>query len=114
MGGSLFLTLFFGLFLAIGVGILGFGLRSLHLSRQAEQWPTTPGKIVSSDFQVNTGDDSTTYSTKLSYSYNVMGRDYTGKKIAFGYSGSSSEKFHRDIYEALPAGAQVEIGRAHV
>ena len=38
-----------------------------------------------------------------------MGRDLTNDKIAFGYSGSSSERFHRDIYEALSVGAQVGV-----
>ncbi|MEO1242907.1 MAG: DUF3592 domain-containing protein [Pseudomonadota bacterium] len=109
MGGSIFLTLFFGLFLAVGVGILGFGLRALHMSKQAEHWPTVSGTVMSSDFEVSHDDDGTTYRTKLSYAYNVMGRELTGKKIAFGYSGSSSEKFHRDIYNALPVNSQVAV-----
>jgi Protein of unknown function (DUF3592) len=109
MGGSFFLTLFFGLFLVIGVGILGFGVRAFHMSKQAEAWPTVPGKVVASDFVVSRGDDSTTYQTKLSYEYNVLGRVITGEKIAFGYSGSSSEKFHRDIYDALPVNSQVAV-----
>jgi len=109
MGGSVFLTLFFGLFLAVGVGILGFALRSLHMSKQAEHWPTVSGQIISSDFEIDTGDDSTTYRTKLAYTYNVLGRELTGKKIAFGYAGSSSENFHRDIYSALPVNAQVAV-----
>jgi len=109
MGGSIGLTLFFGLFLAIGVGILGFGVRSLHMSKQAEHWPTVSGKVTSSDFTVSHDDDSTTYRTKLTYKYNVLGRELTGKKIAFGYSGSSSENFHRDIYNALPVNTQVAV-----
>ena len=110
MGGSVFLTLFFGLFLAVGVGILGFGVRSLHMSKQAEHWPTAQGTIISSDFEVSTDDEgSTTYRTKLTYDYNANGRMVTGEKIAFGYSGSSSENFHRDIYSALPISSQVAV-----
>ena len=109
MGGSIFLTLFFGLFFAIGFGILGFGVRSMHMSQQAAQWPTVPGQILSSDFSVSSDDDGTTYSTDLSYSYNVDGRDYTNKKIAFGYAGSSSHQFHRNIYDALPVNSQVAV-----
>jgi len=109
MGGSIFLTLFFGLFLAVGVGILGFGLRSLHMSKQAEHWPTVSGAITSSDFVVSHGDDSTTYRAKVQYTYNVLGREIVGEKIAFGYSGSSSENFHRDIYNALPVNTQVAV-----
>lgn len=108
-GAPVFLTLFFALFLAIGVAILGFGLRSLFLSKQAEGWPTTPGRIVSSDFVTDTDDDGTTYRTKLRYAYNVAGRDYEGDRIAFGYSASSGRAFHYEIYEALPAGSQVAV-----
>lgn len=109
MGGSIFLTGFFGLFLAIGVGILGFGLHSLEMSRQAERWPTTPGRITASDFVVSADSDSTTYRAKVAYAYNVLGRDLVGDKIAFGYTASSGETFHRDVYRALPAGAQVAV-----
>ncbi len=110
MGGSVFLTFFFGLFLAVGVGILGFGLRSLYMSKQAERWPTVQGRIVSSDFATSTDSDGdTTYRTKLSYTYNVLGRELTGEKIAFGYSGSSSQNFHREIYDALPVNSQVAV-----
>lgn len=109
MGGSIFLTLFFGLFLAVGVSILGFGLHSLNMSNKAQGWPTTPGTILSSDFKVSHDDDSTTYRTEVRYAYNANGREIEGKKIAFGYAGSSSQSFHRDIHNALPAGAQVAV-----
>ncbi|MHA7871787.1 MAG: DUF3592 domain-containing protein [Hyphococcus sp.] len=109
MGGSIFLTLFFGLFLAIGVGILGFGVRSLHMARLAEHWPTVSGAITSSDFVVSYDDDSTSYRTKVQYTYNVMDRELIGDKIAFGYAGSSSQQFHRDIYNALPVNTQVAV-----
>lgn len=109
MGGSLFLALFFGLFLAVGLAILGYGGYSLSMSRQAEHWPTAPGTVTASDFVVSSDDDGTTYRAKISYSYNALGRELAGDKIAFGYSGSSSERFHREIYEALPVGAQVAV-----
>jgi len=108
-GGSVFLALFFGLFFAVGFGILGFGFRSMHMAKQAEHWPTTPGEIISSDFDVSSDSDGTTYRTKLSYTYNVNGRDYTNKKIAFGYAGSSSQTFHRNIYDALPVNSQIAV-----
>ena len=109
MGGSIFLTLFFGLFFAVGIGITGFGVRSMHMSKLAEQWPTVPGEIISSDFHVDTDDDGTTYRTDLSYRYEIMGQEYVSKKIAFGYAGSSSRSFHRNIYDALPVSSQVAV-----
>ena len=109
MGGSLFLTLFFGLFLAVGVGILGYGLHSMTMAQQAASWPTVQGTITASNFEVDYDSEGDTYKTKVSYTYNVMGRELTGKRIAFGYSGSSSEKFHRDIHNALPVNTSVGV-----
>ena len=110
MGGSIFLTAFFGLFIAVGVGILGFGLHSLSKAQAAEHWPTTPGTVTSSDFETSTDSEGdTTYRTEVVYSYSANGRELTGKKIAFGYSGSSSQKFHRDIHNALTVDTQVAV-----
>ena len=109
MGGSIFLTLFFGLFLAVGVGVLGYGLRSYHYGKQAEHWPTVPGTIITSDLDINSDDDGTTYQAKVEYRYTPDMIERTGKTIAFGYSGSSGERFHREIYETLPVGAQVAV-----
>ena len=92
MGGSIFLTLFFGLFLAVGVGVLGYGLRSYHYGKQAEHWPTVPGTIITSDLDINSDDDATTYQAKVEYRYTPDMIERTGKTIAFGYSGSSGER----------------------
>jgi len=109
MGGSVFLTLFFGLFLAVGLAILGFGGRSYMLSKQAEGWPTTPGTILTSEFQTNSDDDGDTYAAKVTYRYSPDGYERTGDRIAFGYTASSSRSFHQEIYDALPVGAQVAV-----
>ena len=109
MGGSIFLTLFFGLFLAIGVAILGYGVRSYYFGTQAAHWPTTPGTITASDFVVSSDDDGTTYQAKVEYRYTPDHIERTGKTIAFGYSGRSGRTYHHDIHEALQVGAQVAV-----
>ena len=110
MGQPIFLTIFFGLFLAIGLLILGFGARSLYMSKLAESWPTVQGRIISSDFETSTDSDGdTTYRANISYEYDVMGRRLTSDRVAFGYSGSSSYGFHKEIHDALPAGATVAV-----
>jgi hypothetical protein len=109
MGGSIFLTLFFGLFIAVGVGVLGFGMHALQLAKRAEQWPTTPGTVVSSDFVTNYDSDGDTYRARVRYTYNANGVELTGDKVAFGYAASSSESFHRDIHNALPVNTQVAV-----
>src|SRR5690606_19259656 len=109
MGGSIGLTLFFGLFLAVGAAMLFWGGRSYYYSQQAAHWPTTPGDIVASDFKVNSDSDGDTYEAKVEYTYNPDGHERTGKKIAFGYTASSGSAFHREIHDALPVGARVAV-----
>lgn len=110
MSGSVFLTVFFGLFIAVGVAVLGYGFYSLNMARAAGSWPTAEGRITSSEFESDTDSEgTTTYRAKVSYEYNALGRALTGERIAFGYSGSSSEKFHRDIYNALPVNTVVAV-----
>ena len=109
MGGSIFLTLFFGLFLLIGLAVLGYGARSYYFSSQAEHWPTTPGRITASDFVVNSDSDGATYRAKVEYTYRPDHIERTGTNIAFGYTASSGEAYHREIYKALPVGTQVAV-----
>lgn len=109
MGGSIFPSLFIGLFVLIGVAILAFALRSLHQAKAAADWPVVQGRIVTSDFKESSDDDGTTYKVEVSYTYSVNGVDQTGKRIAFGYSGSSAQKFHREIHNALKVGADIGV-----
>ena len=109
MGGSIFISLFFGLFLAVGAAMLLWGGRSYYYAQEAAHWPTTPGDIIASDFKVNSDSDGDTYEAKIEYKYNPDGYERTGKAIAFGYTASSGRQFHHEIYEALPVGAQVAV-----
>lgn len=109
MGNYLFVTVFFGVFLAIGFGVLGYGFHSMNMARAAADWPSVQGTITASKFEVDRDSEGDTYKTNVSYTYNVLGRQLSGKRIAFGYSGSSSEKFHRDIFEALPVNTSVAV-----
>lgn len=109
MGGHVFLTLFFGLFLAVGAAMLFWGGRSYYYAQQAAHWPTTPGEITRSDFRVNSDSDGATYEAQVEYRYNPDGYERTGKTIAFGYTASSGERFHRELHMALPVGAQLAV-----
>ncbi len=109
MGGSMFPNLFIGFFILIGVGVLAFAFRALYLAKAAENWPVTEGRIISSDFKVNSDEDGTTYGVTLSYQYSVHGADHMSKRIAFGYANSSMEAFHRSIYTALPINTVVGV-----
>lgn len=98
---TLFPTVLIGVFILIGLVIVGFGAYSLKRAKAAEHWPTVQGSIVESRFETDSGDDTTTYKTHVRYNYSVGGVDYSSKRIAFGYAGSSSYNFHREIKNQL-------------
>ena len=98
---TLFPTVLIGVFIIIGIVIIGFGAYSLKRARAAEHWPTVQGAIVESRFETNSGDDTTTYRTHVRYNYSVGGVEYSSKRIAFGYAGSNNYQFHREIKDQL-------------
>lgn len=105
----IFLVAFFVLFFAVGFGLTGYALSALWQSKAAERWPTVSGRIIASNFDINRDDDSTSYRTDVEYEYVVNGLELTGKRIAFGYTGSSGKRFHRDVYEMLQPDTTVAV-----
>ncbi len=108
-GGGVVLYLFFAVFLAIGLGILGFGVRSLMKSQQVEAWPKTWGTLLERALVESSDSDGTTYRVEVRYRYAVAGREYESDRIAFGYTGSSAHDTHRAIHEKLERGDAVQV-----
>ena len=94
-------TLFIGVFYAVGLGLLGFGLWSARRSTQAAAWPTAPAKITSLEVHEKSDSDGSTYEVKVQYSDTVDGVAYQGSRLAFGYTGSSGRGLHDEIYQRL-------------
>jgi len=105
MGFILFISIFF----LIGFVLLGWGLRSLYRGRQALSWPTTEGKLLECRLQENPDSDGRTWEVKVRYSYSVAGRKFEGKRVAFGYTGSSTHKEHQGVYEKLKQSSRVLV-----
>jgi hypothetical protein len=108
-GGGIVLYLFFGLFLAIGLGILGFGVRSAIKSNQVGNWPTTWGSLLERNLVESSDSDGTTYRVQVRYHYRVAGAEYESDRIAFGYGGSSGYESHRAIHDRLMRGDSVQV-----
>jgi hypothetical protein len=82
--------LFFGVFLLAGLAFLTiFFVRPIFKIREARHWPATPCRIISSEVRSHRGDESTTYSVDVLYSYEVAGREYKANRYSFT-TGSSS------------------------
>ena len=106
----MFFTIFISIFYAIGLGILGYALCSARRSSIAADWPTAPGKVESCSVASNTDSDGgTTYEVKVQYKYSVLGNEYTGTRLAFGYAASSGQEAHQQICDKLRNSKSVDV-----
>lgn len=104
-----FLTLFFGLFLLVGLAMLGAAGRSWWKSSQVEGWPVTDGEVIERDLGVDSDSDGTAYRAVVRYRYTVAGRSYESDRIAFGYAGSSGRDAHEAIHAALSRSDRIGV-----
>lgn len=108
-GGGIVLYLFFGVFLAVGLGILGTGVRAWIKSNAVGDWPSTWGTLTERELVESSDSDGTTYRVKVRYLYRVAGVEYASDRIAFGYSGSSGYASHRALHDKLASGDSVQV-----
>lgn len=106
---AVFLTAFFGLFLLVGLVMLGAAGRSWWKSNQVEAWPVVDGEVIERDFSVDSDSEGTSYRAVVRYRYTVAGRSYESDRIAFGYVGSSGRDSHQAIHDALSRSDRVGV-----
>jgi hypothetical protein len=102
-------TIFISIFFLVGFGLLGYGVHSFYRGRQALSWPTVEGRLLECRLHENPDSDGTTWEVKVRYSYSVAGGEFEGKRVAFGYSGSSTHEEHQGIYEKLKSASRVMV-----
>ena len=100
---------FFALFLSVGLGILGFGVRSLLKSNRVEQWPTTWGALEQRELVESSDSDGSTWCVQVRYRYRVAGIEHMSDRLAFGYVGSSARETHQAILDKLMRGSTVLV-----
>jgi hypothetical protein len=93
LSGSIFAMVCAGLF-ALGLGVLGAVLillyfRNKQKAKASETWPSTSGRIISTDIRVDEYDDDddsfkVRYVPVVQYEYQVGEENFEGKRIAFG------------------------------
>lgn len=84
LGTRLFLALFFGVFLAVGGGLLYVLVaRPVTQYVQARSWDAVPCRIISSEVHENSDSDGSTYRVDVRYSYSVGGQDFVGDRYRF-------------------------------
>ncbi|MBU2611188.1 MAG: DUF3592 domain-containing protein [Chloroflexi bacterium] len=81
----------------------------------SQGWPTTQGRIIEARVSESTstdsdGDERTSYSPKVEYTYNVAGQEYKGDKITFGFTqGYGRYAKAQAALASYPLGAQVNV-----
>lgn len=97
-------------FILLGILFLFLAKRNAKRAEESLAWLSTRGVITSSMLASFDSDDSpTTYQPKVEYEYTVANQPYTGKRIAFGIAGSSSEAAARKVVLQYAIGSAVEV-----
>jgi len=102
-------------FLVIGGALLIWSLRELRYAVQSASWPVVRATIVSSAVksEIDPASDLPTlplYSASIRYQYEVDGKQYEGRRVAFGPTTASSQRsVARAETVARPLGEVVEV-----
>jgi uncharacterized protein DUF3592 len=105
--GTKFMACFFAVFLIVGLGTFhGFFVRPMAKIIDARGWMETPCVVVSSEVRSHRGDDSTTYSVDILYSYTVNGKEYKSNRYHFMGGSSSGYRGKAEIVNRHPPGAR--------
>ena len=102
--------LFMSVFYISGFGMLAYALWSVKKSTAAAAWPTTPGIVKNAEIKSSSDSDGdTTYEVKVAYSYKIGGQEYTGDRLAYGYTASSGQEAHQEILNKLKAAKAIDV-----
>lgn len=99
--GSIFLFLFSLPFAAGGLFAGYFAVKPLLEKREMADWVEVPARIQSVDLVESHGSESTTYSVKATYTYQVRGSDFTGTRVSLSSGSDNLGSFHQDVYRRL-------------
>ena len=106
-GGMGCLVLFFLVFLLMGGGFFyGFFVRPVLGIMAARDWLEVPCTVLSSEVKSHRGDDGTTYSIGMVYTYEFAGREHQSSRYDFMGGSSSGYAGKRAVVDRLPPGTR--------
>ena len=91
-------------FYLVGVIFILMAIINAKRAKASLTWPSAQGRITSSQVL-----ELSSYRPKVNYEYGVAGRTYSGKRIAFGPTGSLSKARVRATAESYKVGTTVEV-----
>jgi hypothetical protein len=105
----LILVATFGIAALVCIGLITFGIRDLIRAKASVDWPTSPGKVLSSSVFQGRGDDGVTYQHVVLYEFNVNNTTYSGDRIAYGDGGTSDPSHAQEIVIRYPQDKNVTV-----
>jgi hypothetical protein len=90
------LVLFALPFAGAGLFVMFLGVRMVWGWYEAQSWVETPAKILSTDLEVNSDSDGSTYKAVASYEYTWDGGTYVGHRVSLSPGADNIGSFHQD------------------
>lgn len=104
------IIVFCGIFIAIGYLVYNSAIKESKRYKSSVNWTKSGARLLHKEFvKEDAGDSRVVFKTVVKYSYLWKGENYTNDEIAFGYSGSSNESFHKLIFKKLAHAEEIEI-----
>lgn len=100
-------VLFFGVFFLAGLGIFipFFGM-PMYQVWSSRGWTEVPCTVERSEVESHPGDDSTTYSIEVLYTYRLGARSYRSDRYSFAIGSDGNYSRKQEIVDSLPPGTR--------
>lgn len=89
--------------------LLGYPLLSLRRARRAAAWPTVPVTLLEAALVPQPGRGSSGWGIGVRYTYEVDGRQYEGRRLAFGYVPGSERASAEAIVQRLKSAPSLRV-----
>jgi hypothetical protein len=100
-------------FVIVALVLLVIGLRGRRLAAASKSWPSTTGKVLSSQVEARRSRSGSGYSTSyyavVFYEYQVAGQVYRSNVLQLGGEVGGSVSRAQQKVMAYPAGSQVQV-----
>jgi hypothetical protein len=110
----LFPSLFSLVFIAIGLVVITYAVRTAAKSRDSLSWPSIEGEIAHSAVLYRTAttandDVQSSYKADISYRYKVRGANYSSSKVSLLDFATSRAGRAQDIVQQYPDKSRVQV-----
>lgn len=94
-------------FMILGAGVLSWGYHMYHKTEEAKAWPTTTGRVITSE--VKSQGSTRMYKPAVQYGYTVGGKNYLSSHVSFAEYSSSHPSRAQSIISKYPVGATILV-----